>query len=453
MVHEGMTAKLWNTGAVNAPRAGLAALVACVFLTGCGGDDVILPGIREDIRAPEETLAPEVTENTTRAISLPAQQANAQWPQSAGTPAFRTAHAALGTAPTRIWTANIGKGDSRRQRITAAPVVAQGIIFTLDAEAQVTATSVSGQQVWQKDLLPARENSGDATGGGLAWKDGKLFVSLGYGALVAVDAANGDVLWRQRLEGTGSGTPTAIGGLVYVTAGDDQGWAISDDDGRIVWQLQASPDVNNVLGAPAPAVSDDLAIFGFGSGEIQAVFRRGGLRRWDASVLGERAGRSASNVGDVTAAPVISGNRVYVGNQSGRLVALNLGSGERIWTAREGAVGSVVPAGDSVFALSDLGELLRIDASTGARIWGAQLATFVKDRPRRKAEIVAHHGPLLAGGRIYVASNDGFLRSFDPASGALTGTVEIPDGATSAPVVAGGVLYVVSTDGQLHAFR
>jgi hypothetical protein len=45
------------------------------------------------------------------------------------------------------------------------------------------------------------------------------------------------------------------------------------------------------------------------------------------------------------------------------------------------------------------------------------------------------------------------LRFFDPASGALTATVALADGAAAAPVVAGGVLYVVDQGGTLEAFR
>lgn len=438
-------------------RATFALLAAATFLIACSEPDVILPGKRESIRSvlqDGETVALAAeTEDAPRAISLPSAQSNTEWTQGIGSPSFRVAHPALSASPQRVWTANIGTGDSRRHRITADPIVAGGLIYTLDAKALVTATSTSGDTVWQQDITPYRDDAGAATGGGISYKDGRLYVSLGYGALVALDAATGNELWRQNLEGTGSGQPTAFGDLVYVTSGDDTGWALRAEDGRIEWQLSASPDVNNVLGAPAPAVSDDLAIFAFGSGEIQAVFRRGGLRRWDASALGQRFARALGAVGDVTGEPVISGNRVFIGNQSGRIVALNVDSGAREWTAREGAVGPVVPAGDSIFAISELGELLRLDASDGTRIWGTQMPHFVKDRPKRRAEIFAHHGPLLAGGRIHVASNDGLLRSFDPESGALVNTVEIPAGATSAPVVAGGVLYVVSTNGQLHAFR
>ncbi|MGC3936431.1 PQQ-binding-like beta-propeller repeat protein [Roseobacter sp. EG26] len=438
-------------------RMTFCLLAAATFLTACSEPDVILPGKRESIRSvvqeEDAAIAVEEAENEARPISLPPVQANADWTQGVGTPQFRVNHAALSASPQQIWSVGIGSGDSRRQRITADPVVGGGLIYTLDAASQVAAVSTSGAIAWKADLKPLRDGAEAATGGGLAYKDGILFASLGYGSIAALDAKTGTEIWRQRLDGVGVSTPTAFDELVYVTSGDDTGWALRASDGRIEWQLAASPDGHNVLGSPAPAVADGLTIFGFGSGEVQAVFRRGGLRRWDASALGQRFGRSLGAVGDVTGAPVVSGNSVYVGNQSGRIVALNLESGGRIWTAPEGAVGPVMPAGDSVFVVNDLGELVRLDASSGARIWGVQLPNFVKNRPKRRAEIIAHHGPILAGGRIYVASNDGALRSFDPVSGALLGSVDIAQGATTAPVVAGGVLYVVSTGGKLHAFR
>ena len=439
--------------------ATLGACAAALVLSACVEPDVILPGQREDIRSVLqdqtgfESDAPAFIGNQSRAIALPSQRVNASWTHTTGSPATRISHAALGAGLTLQWAANIGEGDSRKHRITADPVVSGGRVFTLDAQSIVTATSTSGGTLWQADLRPPRDQQGDATGGGLVVSGDTVYVSIGFGVLAALDARNGAVRWTQQLDASGSGTPTVSGDLVYVTAGDNTGWAVNRTNGTVEWQIGSSGDTNNVLGAPAPALTDDLAIFAFGSGEVQAVFRKGGLNRWDASVLGKRSGRALSNVSDVTAPPVVSGNRIYVGNQSGRIAALDAGSGARIWSATEGAIGPVWPAGGSVFAVSDLNELLRLDADNGAKIWGVELPNFVKRKPTRQSRIVAHHGPIIAGGRVIIASGDGVLRSYDPRNGALVGSVAIPGGATSAPVVAGRTLYVVTTTGQLLAYR
>ncbi|WP_298861900.1 PQQ-binding-like beta-propeller repeat protein [uncultured Sulfitobacter sp.] len=434
-------------------------LGAATFLSACAEPEIVLPGQRENVRSVLQDQGDTAQEqgafegNSNRAISLPAARANAEWSQTFGSPANRVVHPALGGSLTLQWAANIGEGDSRKHRITADPVVAGNRIFTLDAQSVVSATSIAGATLWQADLRPARDQAGDASGGGLVVAGDTVYVSIGFGVLAALDANTGAVRWTQQLDASGSGTPTVSGDLVYVTAGDNTGWAVNRKDGTVEWQIGSTGDTNNVLGAPAPALTDDLAIFAFGSGEVQAVFRRGGLNRWDASVLGKRRGRALSNVSDVTAAPVVSGDRVYVGNQSGRIAALDVASGARVWTAREGAIGPVWPVGGSVFAVSDLNELIRLDAADGSKIWGVELPNFVKRKPLKQSRVVAHHGPIVAGGRVIIASGDGQLRSFDPTNGALVSSAEIPGGATSAPVVAGRTLYVVSKNGQLLAYR
>ncbi len=441
--------------AFHSSRTGLALLAAVsLFLGACAEPEQILPGERENIR-PASDAAPataRTTTNASRAIRLPGQQNNASWAQPFGTQAYRTAHPALRAAPQRIWSAPIGEGNSRRQRITAAPVVAGGLIYTLDAGARVTATAPGGGQIWSRDLAPSNDE-GQATGGGMSYDKGMLYVSSGFGRITALDAKSGAVRWTQRLDSTGSGAPTVHDGLVYLVAGDNIGWAIRADNGRIAWQIEATPSVANVLGAPAPIVVGKYVVFSFGSGDVVGAFRRGGLRRWTATVAGQRVGRVASQIGDVTGGPVAVGNRIYVGNHSGRTVALDSESGERIWTAHEGALGPVWPAGDSLFSVTDQNKLVRIDTRNGGVIWAADLPNYVKDKPRRRGKIYANYGPILAGGRVIVASSDGQLRLFAPENGALTATVAVPGGASSAPVVAGQTLYVMGGDGELHAFR
>ena len=427
----------------------LCSSALALGLSACTEPEVILPGKREAIRPDAEIE----TANQSAAISLPAQVVNATWAQSHGNPAHRTAHPALSNAPRLAWSVPIGAGDGRKQRINTRPVVADGRIYTLDSSARVSAVSPAGQPLWHSNILPARDDEGQATGGGMAYAYGVLYVSSGYGVLTALEGATGKQLWRQELEATGSGVPTIRDGLLYLVAGDDTAWAIHTKDGRIAWQIEGTPSGSNVLGAPAPVLTNDLVIFAFGSGDLVAAFRRGGLRRWSASVAGQRVGSTLARISDVTGEPVLVGKRAYVGNHSGRTVAFDATNGDRIWTAQEGAIGPVWPAGNSLFQISDRNQLLRLDASSGEVIWAVDLPGYLKDKPGKRAAVVAHYGPIVTGGQVLIASNDGLLRLFDPRDGSLSQSIEIPGGATAAPVVAGNTLYVVSSKGNLLAFR
>jgi len=433
-------------------RIGLpVAAIALATLSACEEPEVILPGEREDIRPAEDLET--VQRAGAKPISLPAAQRNATWSQSPGTQSFRTTNAALSPTPQRVWSADIGSGDGRKQRITADPVVAGGLIFTLDSGATVSAVSPQGQVVWSTNLVPSNEREDQATGGGIAYSDNVLYVSSGFGRLTALDARTGAVRWQQRLDATGSGAPLVSGGLLYLVAGDQTGWAVDAKDGRIAWQIEGIPSVGNVLGAPAPVLASEFVVFAFGSGDITAAFRKGGIRRWSSSVAGGRRGRAAAQIVDVTGGPIVSGSTIYIGNHSGRTVALEASSGERVWTAFEGAVDTVWPVGNSVFLISDRSQLVRLDAADGSVVWAIDLPGYVKDKPGKRGPVYAHYGPIMAGGRIVVASNDGYLRFFNPVDGTLVHQVEVPGGATTAPVVAGQTLYVVSTKGELHAFR
>ncbi|MBT9382286.1 PQQ-like beta-propeller repeat protein [Pseudooceanicola sp. CBS1P-1] len=433
-------------------------LLAGLALSACSTPETYLTGKRLPPRAVMSDQVPgdnpTVPANQVKAISLPKAVANADWTQGAGTPSTRTTNPALSGNPTLAWSTSIGAGETRKTRITGTPVVAGGVVYTMDALGSVAATSTSGAHLWSASVVPPGEKAYQGSGGALAYGDGKLFVASGFGTLSAMDPATGKVIWVQKLLASATGAPTVYGKLVYVTAGEDEAWAISTDDGRVQWTVSAVPDVNNFSGAPSPAVNDQYAVFGFGSGQVEGVFRKGGMRQWNTPVSGRRLGYARSNMTDITGAPVIVGNTVYAGNQAGRMVAINLADGTRLWTADEGPMNPVWVAGGAVFLTSDDNELVRLDAATGKRVWGVQLPFYQpKRKPKKIDSIYAQFGPVLAGGRLAVASSDGKLRFFDPTSGTLVQELDLPGGAASAPVVAGGTLYVLSKDGKLLAYR
>lgn len=426
-------------------------LAAASILAACGEKDVVLPGERVGIRG--EVIGAEVVENETRPISLAAAVANVDWSHRNGGSAHIIAHPALNASLSQVFANNIGSGNSRRLRITADPIVSAGRVFTLDSQSQVVATSTAGATLWARSVIPVTDNPRDASGGGLAASATVLLATTGFGEVVALDPATGGEIWRQDLDAPGTSAPTIQGDLAYIVARDGRAWALELGSGRIRWTQSSTAPISNFSGGAGAAVSSDFAIFPFPTGEVLAAFPEGGLRRWSTVVTGQRPGQAASTISDIAGDPVIDGNRVYVGNVSGRVVALEIASGDRIWTATEGAVGPVWPAGDSVFLVNDLSELVRLDDDTGETVWRVALPGFQENRALRQKTRFAHYGPILAGNRLIVASSDGLIRQFDPASGALIGTLQVPGGAASNPVVANGTLYVVTGRGQLMAFR
>lgn len=440
---------------VRRPIFGLACIAV---IAGCSPKTDVLEGERLGLREVLQTRyeADPETVNRAVAIALPAMRANTSWEQSPVSEFARTDHPQLSTTLKLAWSAPIGQGDTRRKRLNVDPVSGGGLVFVMDADHRVSAYNPAGQLVWSKDITPVRDENFQAQGGGLGYSDGRLYVASGFGRLVALDAQTGGDIWVQELGNTATGAPTIYDGVVYVTGGDELGWAIEADNGRVRWRNEGiGADVSNVAGAPAPAVSGKFAVFSYGNGSVYSLFRQGGLQKWNADVVGGRTGYTTATISDITGAPVIDGDRVYIGNFSGRTVALDSFSGERIWTAKNGAAGQVWPAGGSVFFVSDSFQLLRLDAASGEQIWAIDLPGYLPSRRPQRARDSAHvhFGPVLAGGRLVVASSDGVLRSFDPVDGSLVSQVAIPDGATTRPIVVDGTLYVVSKSGNLLAYR
>jgi outer membrane protein assembly factor BamB len=440
----------------------VCALMA-LSLAGCE-KDLILPGERFPVRAPLEAsipvdgeatpvAAPEEPENQVRPIGLPAMVSNAEWGARGGSATHDGAHGRLSATPVLTWAVTIGTGNSRRNRITAAPVVSGGAVFVMDALTRVTAVSTSGAALWQADLSAEFDRGGAQSGGGLAAGGGRVYATTGYGEVVALNAADGAVIWRQRLGSPASGAPGLGGGAVYVMSADGTGWALDAATGKVVWTLPAVQTVIASDTGAGPAVTADTVIFPFSAGLLINAARDVGTGLWTAAMTGSRLGRAYATSGDITGDPVVTGGVVYVGTQAGRSAAFRQDTGEQIWAAPEGALNPPLVVGGSVFMVNDQDKLVRLDAGTGERIWAVQMPHFTASKPKKYAEIFTHFGPVLAGGHLVTVSSDEMMRIFDPASGAVVGSVAVPGGAASDPALAAGMMFVVTGNGQLLAFR
>lgn len=428
-------------------RSLVAGLTLAGLLAGCSyfDSEEKLEGDRIHIR---DARTADQNKATEAATALPAPQSNSEWTQTNGTSTHASGHLSGPSAPTLVWSADIGTGGA----ITGAPIVVGGRVIAMDAGAHVSAFETgSGNRVWRADLTPEGEDGEDGFGGGLAADGGRIFAATGFGEVLAIEAGSGAILWRFKAQAPFRAAPAAFGGTVVAVTRENEAVALNAEDGQLLWRVAGVASAAGSLGGASPAIAGELVVIPFGSGEVVGVQRSTGRQAWSAVLGGTRRGLARGSIADVTGDPVIVGRVVVAANQSGRMIALDGQTGRRGWTRTLGSTGPLWAAGTSLFVMSDSGLLARISLTNGKTVWSTQLPAF--RYPEDREDAIPYSGPVLAGGRIYVTDGLGNLFSFDPATGEQGATVDLSDGSTTGPVVAGGTLYVLSDNGVLQAFR
>ncbi|MGH6734932.1 MAG: PQQ-binding-like beta-propeller repeat protein [Methyloceanibacter sp.] len=421
-------------------------------LGGCGGGalsniknpfadkETILPGERiAVITDPGEFRADQIA---AKPVSLPPAQTNAAWSQPGGVPANNLGHLALGGSLRKVWAVDAGSGSSSSGRLSAVPLVAEGKVFTLDAAGNVSAfSSASGATVWRASVTPENERSSEGFGGGLALDGGRLYVTTGYGTVVALDAGNGSVQWTKSVGEPIRNSPTAAGGKVYFVSTANTLHALNGTDGQELWKARGLPQTATLLSNASPAVSGGIVVAPFPAGDVAAFEAGSGKTAWSDSLTRTSETTASGILGD-PARPVIDRDIVFAVSHGGRMIATSASSGARVWTRNLASTQMPWVAGDAVFVVDVAGRLMALGRSDGQVRWVSELPTSTR-----------WSGPVLAGDKLWVVSGEGLLVGADARTGQVANQVDLNTDVFVAPVVAGGRMYILSDDADLIALN
>lgn len=409
-----------------------------------------LPGKRISVLSGERSLAPELSGDQAL-IKLPPPEPNDDWPQAGGYSNHAMHHMEINDQLQRVWRSSIGEGSSKRAKLLAQPIVAEGRIFTLDSSAEIRAfDAATGAKIWAFDITPKDEDD-TFSGGGIAYEDGQLFVSTGFAQVVSLDAGNGQVLWRQTLSGPMRGPPTVRAGRVFVITVDNQTHALAAEDGGVLWSHQGISETASLLGGTSPAVDGNVVVVPYSSGELFALRVDNGSVLWQEQLATMRRTEGASALTDIRARPIIDRGRVYAIGHADLVVAVDLRTGRRLWEREIGGIQSPWVGGDYLFLVNNSNEAVALDAKTGKVIWVTQLQMWEDEEDRTGRIIWA--GPILASDRLILASSHEKLLALSPYTGAVLGIEESPDGVSIPPSVAQGTVYFLTDDADLVAYR
>ena len=434
----------------------LALIATAAVLSGCGiinkkAKSTPTIGNRVSVLVSEIDIAVD-PDTATAAMVLPGPTANVEWAQSGGSASKLVEHVALGASVGQAWSVAIGAGSTKSRRLGGGPVVAGGKVYTIDTVGSVRAhDATTGAVVWATRFGDAKGNEDILYGGGVAVEGGRVYATNGFGYVAALDAATGAVAWTVRPGGPLRGAPTLADGSVYVISQDNQIFALKATDGSTAWSNAAALEVAGVFGNGAPAVDRGTVVAGFSSGELNAYRYENGRMVWQDALSRTSISTGVAALSDIDADPVIANGIVYALGQGGRMVALDLTSGQRVWELNMAGIATPWVAGDWLFAVNDKSQLIAVQRLTGKIRWINQLPRWLKEK--KKEGPISYHGPVLAGDRLIVVGSNGAIINVRPTDGVTQSATSAGSGIRFQPVVAGGSLFVLTDAGRLIAYR
>ncbi len=373
---------------------------------------------------------------------------NSRWVQLGGTPDHAPGHLYLPEAVGRAWTKSLGaQGDAT---VMNPPVVDGERVFSKIGKDRVVALDMqSGKEIWNTKLK-LKEDDQAGVSGGLAVSSGKVIATTATGEIIALNTENGEEVWRTDVQSPLRVAPAVTEDKIYALSYDNRLFALNAEDGLLQWTHTGLPESLAVLGGSPPAISGDFVVAPYSSGEVFVLDAKDGSYIWHDALPRQKASGRFNRLTDINAAPVTADGVLYAVGSSGLLTAYKVFDGSRLWSVPINTSQTPWVAGSMIYVLTDEGNLVGINR-TGGRV--RFITDLNREVPSRAEDPRRWHGPVLAGGRLMVASSDGYALSLSPTDGALLKAAKLPAGAATMPVVAGSALYFLLNDGRLIQFR
>ncbi len=335
----------------------------------------------------------------------------------------------------KIWSTKVGK-DAEFLRVMLRPAGDGNLIYAASRDGNVIALDAeSGKQAW-KTKLDVELSAGPGVGNGM------VAVGTANGWLIVLDAKDGSERWRISLGGETLSPPLIDENFVIVATVDNRLRALSSIDGSEVWLVERATPSLTMRGSATPAIAGNSVIAGFDNGRLLAVQIESGDVLWD-SVLSPPSGRSdLERLADIDGQISVVGQDVYAAGYQGRVASIAAESGQVLWAREISSYVGVSADWNNIYTTNDSGEVIAIARRNGQESW--RQTSLLRREPTL---------PVAFNTTVVVGDLEGYLHFFSVTDGTPVARLRQGSaGISGTPVVISDRLYVQSDSGGITAY-
>jgi len=299
------------------------------------------------------------------------------------------------------------------------PLVYGGKVYTLGAEGNLICLDTKGKVVWQKDLKTTYKNGSPLWGyAAHPLIDGQKLITLAGGDgshVVALDKDTGKEIWKAESstgpDGVGYCPPTIIdvnGVRQLILLKPRAFTAIDPETGKRLWTQPYTADNGSII--MSPIVSGEY-LFGGGWNNKNMLVK---LKTTDGRPDAETVWKDKKGLGisPVNVQPILVDGTLYGFDQSGKLFAVEIPSGKRLWESEDviGKSGNsetafIVKNGDRYFYSTERGELV-IGKMSPKGYEPIDRATILKPTHKVFGRTVVWSMPAFANKKMFVRNDE-----------------------------------------------
>ncbi|HXZ95671.1 MAG TPA: outer membrane protein assembly factor BamB [Burkholderiales bacterium] len=331
-----------------------------------------------------------------------------------------------------LWQKGIGESGA----YVFTPIFADDSIYAANEDGDLLRyNATTGKLIWRVDT---RRN----LSGGVGAAHNLVLVGDLRGELLAFDN-QGYLIWKSRLTSEILSAPRVANGVVVVRTVDGRIFGLDAADGSRKWVYEHTTPTLTVRSFAGVVITHGGVFAGLAGGKLVGLDISSGNVGWEATVALPRGTTELERVTDITSMPAVDDERVCAVAYQGRVGCFDLFRGNLLWARDISSISGLTLDERNLYVSDEKGAVVALDKVSGASVWKQD-----KLFGRRIS------APLAFGNYIVVGDLHGYVHFLSRDDGSFVAR-RATDGSriSAAPIALDKGLLIQTRDGGLYAMN